>query len=308
MRALTKEETESIYGGQTTTLSSIFVTGHRPQPNPITYLPTPLPLPPTPVPSPPTALPMGSTPPCTAPANAVNANAIYGHELGPGGTLATTGYVPGTGSTGTASNPSATSQSGTVTRNNSGMTIGYGVDLGQMNGTDLYNYLTAFGTHGYYKGTIPYGVLSPYLGVRGPANVAAVVAAHGGIPPTINNDAASAISVGALMAISGRAANDYMTATSLAGLGAGANFWGLPAVVQTELTDVSYVFGSIKTLNPALPTGVMSAVGNQDWQTLASLLLNAPSSKWQSRLKADGQALQNAINSKSIPAKGTPCH
>lgn len=189
------------------------------------------------------------------------------------------------------------------------MTIGYGVDLGQMNSTLLSYYLTAYGTISWPKGAInaPYSALLPYVGIKGPTDVAAVVAAHGGSPPTITAFAASAISNGALMATTGRASNDYTTATELAGLGSDANFFGLPSVVQTELTDITYVFGSIKTLNPALPTGVIAAVGDQDWQTLATLLINAPSSPWQGRLQKDGKALQAAINSGSIPAKGTPC-
>jgi hypothetical protein len=53
MRALTAEEIERISGGDGTTLSTIVVTGHRPQPYPITFIPNPLPFPPIPAPSPP---------------------------------------------------------------------------------------------------------------------------------------------------------------------------------------------------------------------------------------------------------------
>ncbi len=176
MRALTQEETESIYGGQDTVISSVFVTGERLPPLPMTLAPAPLPNPPMPVLSPPTSTPNAPNPPCAHPANAVNSNSIYSNEKGPGGVLATKGYVPSTGSSGTSNNPSSTSASGTVRRNNSGMTIGYGVDLGQMNMTQLVNYLTGYGTIAYPKGGLvsPVDALSPYLGVRGPAAVAAV--------------------------------------------------------------------------------------------------------------------------------------
>lgn len=304
MRALTAEEIQRISGGDGTTLSTITVTGHRPQPYPITFIPNPLPFPPIPAPSPPTPIPMPSNPPCSSPANGVNANMIYNHE---GSSLATTGYVPGTGSTGTSTSPSPTSGSGTVTRNNSGLTLGYGVDLGQLSATQLAYYLTNYGNYSYGKGADPYALLAPYVGVRGPANVAAVAAAHGGSYPTISTNAASALTAGALTEATGRAANDYQTATDRAGLGDDAVFFGLPSAVQTVLADISFVFGSIYTLNANLPTGVLAAVGNQDWQTLATLLLNAPAGAYQSRLKSDGQALQNAINSGKVPAKGTPC-
>jgi hypothetical protein len=47
-------------------------------------------------------------PPCSKPAIAVNSNSIYGHELGPNESLATTGYVNTAGSTNTQSNSSST--------------------------------------------------------------------------------------------------------------------------------------------------------------------------------------------------------
>jgi hypothetical protein len=222
MRALTAEEIERISGGDGTTLSTIVVTGHRPQPYPITFIPNPLPFPPIPAPSPPASVPMDSNPPCSSPANGVNANMIYNHE---GTKLATTGYVPGAGSTSTSTSPSSTSESGTVTRNNSGLTYGYGVDLGQLSTTQLAYYLTNYGNYSYPKGGDPYNALAPYVGVRGPANVAAVAAANGGSYPTIGTDAASALTAGALTSATGRAANDYQTATDHAGLGDDAIFF-----------------------------------------------------------------------------------
>jgi hypothetical protein len=304
MRALTLEELQNIYGADGT--STVIVTAQRPPPNIITDLPVPPPSPPQPAPSPPAATPMAPTPPCTSPANAVNASYIYAHELGPGQTIAETGYYPPGGS---GINITINSDgTGTVTMSPSGMTVGYGVDLGQLNSTQLSSYLTGLGTIYWPKGALgsQYNALLPYVGVRNGVAIAAIQLAHGG-PPKITGFAASSISTGALLFNIGRAANDYQSATASVGLGSDVSFQGLSAAVQTALTDITYVFGSIRSTNPDLPSGLYDAIGNQEWDQVATLLINAPQSVYEARLNADGAAIQQSVSEGKTPRIGQPC-
>ncbi len=306
MRPLTVTELKGIYGGQATIITTVVVTGHYPQPTPVTQVPLPDPKPGLP-PSPPVATPMATTPPCTNPANAVNTNAIFSNELGPKGNLATAGYVPGVNIAAVAANPNGT---GSVKWGASGMTIGYGVDLGQMTATQLLDFM-AGDDYVYPKGssgilTNAYNALLPYVGVRG-SKVATVLAQQGGTPPGAPTLIAQNLSNGAVVYQAGRAANDYYDATYNESGVDDAEFFGLSAAVQTALTDITYVFGSIYSANSALPSGLVNAVGTQNWSQVATLLSNAPNSVYSGRLKSDGQMIQKSITAGTTPGVGHAC-
>jgi len=227
--------------------------------------------------------------------------------------MATTGYYPpkGNGYTITLNSNGTATIKGAA----SGMTIGYGVDLGQMSETQLISYLTIQQTYYWPPGPCggenltyqqTYNALSPYIGVRNAGTIAAIEAQYGG-PPTIDATAASVISNGALAYQISRAAFDYNKATNQISGVSDADFSGLPAAVQTTLADITFVFGSIYTGNTGLPTGVLAAVGSQNWEQLANLLLGATSPAYGSRLKQDGQAIAAGIAAGTIPKQGTPC-
>lgn len=257
MRALTIDELELVIGAgeKTATLTPVIVTGHAPAPPPAP-VPTPPPAP-TPFPGPPPP----PCPPPMPPQRRDDQNYVYSNE---GTTLSTTGYTL----------PPAQFPK-------SGVTIGYGVDLGQQNA----NQLTSWGIS-------PAGLsaVSPYLGLQGQSAVN-YVNANGA--PTISSADATAISNGAYNSIVSAAESRFNN-------GSIVSFDSLPSSAQTVIADIAYNAGSNGA--PAFFTDAMA--GN--WSAAIYELNNfyAPGNS-NSRHRNDANLLQQSINSGELALDGT---
>ena len=171
----------------------------------------------------------------------------------------------------------------------SGVTIGYGIDLG-MSGSSKQAIATQLTTWGISSAGLQ--TLRPYLGLTG-APASAAIQQYGA--PTISTIDAKTISKNAVTSYSDQAASQFGK------LYADATFEQLPGNAQTALTDLVYWTWTLTS--PNLPAGFANAITNNDFLTAGQLLINTG----QKRLVDDGRWLQTAAGRLPKPSQDVCC-
>lgn len=192
------------------------------------------------------------------PNRSVNAPTIWAHEspIGPNGQpiLSTTGYIPS---------------------NSSGVTVGYGIDLGT-SGSSAQAIAAQLTTWGISAAGLQ--TLQPFLGLTG-AIASAAIAKYGA--PTISTIDAQTISTNAMSSYVAQASSQFGRVNPY------LQFEQLPQNSQTALADLAYWAWTLNS--PALPSGLSTALGQSDLLTAGQLLINTGNS----RLIADGRLFQS---------------
>lgn len=256
---------KSLLAGKTSQAAAedITVTGHPP--------PSPPPLPPAPPPPP----EGGSSPPpppppppsCSNPGNRVNNKFVYDREGG----VTKTADVPG---------------------DNSGVTIGAGVDLSKHSIGEISSW------SGVSSETI--SAISPYVNsslVGSAANSA--LEANGGL--SLSADQAQALTDGAMSAAYNGLANAF-NSSAQSGY---STFQQLPAGTQTALFSVAYNVGLAALQKYDLWNQAISG----DWDAAYNNLItwSGGGQSIDDRRKLEGEEMKSDLDSKQIPTPSNPC-
>ena len=235
---------------------------------------------------PPPAPPPGVNPPCLSVAPRANSQLTKANEAsGPTDPALANGVVPG--------NP------GTAAFNHSGVTVSYGIDLAQQYASDLaaagLSHSVVAQLRPFVATLVPVPVGSGLAGVvrKGPRGQPAQDAldANPINPPLSADDVENLFSFFYGRAFDS-AINGFQSLT-----GGDSSFLSLPAAAQSVLTDLTFQYGSLTA--PSFPCNMKSAIGSQDWSTLANVL-----QQMGARGANDAAVLRAAIDANELSSSG----
>lgn len=166
----------------------------------------------------------------------------------------------------------------------SGVTVGYGVDLGHQSMSEL----KAWGVDDALAKK-----LKPYLGLKGDKAVQ-YLKSH---PLTITSDQADELDTGAIKSIVGTLAAAFDRDNTL-----GITFYQLPSGTQTALADFFYQHGAYS--NEKYPS-LWKAVVAGHWDKASTLMTQEPGAP-RSRLAADAKRISDDVKANDFTEKGVP--